>query len=122
VSRQIHRYRFAPEVDLGQVEETLLLSVYAAEGVHGAAKVRLEAGYHLDEQARACVVDAGTAVGETVSQIFAGFLAREIGEDEFTVERIQAVEAKAAAPDQGVAGGTSRAQAPEGRGLRGRSR
>ena len=62
VARQVYRYRFTAKVPLDQAEETLLLAVYAAEGVHGAARVRLEAGYLLDRKTRTCVVEASTAV------------------------------------------------------------
>lgn len=88
MARQVYRYRFNAKVPLDQAEETLLLAVYAAEGVHGAARVRLEAGYLLDRKTRTCVVEASTPVGETVAQVFTGYLSREFGEDSFQAESV----------------------------------
>lgn len=34
------------------------------------------------------MVDAATAVGKTIAQIFTGLLGREFGENAFTVERV----------------------------------
>jgi hypothetical protein len=67
-----------------------MLAVLSAEGIHGRARVRLDAAFYLDEKKRACVVDAATPVGQTVAQIFTGLLTREFGEDAFTVERLAA--------------------------------
>ncbi len=83
----VYRYFFSEGVPLGEVRDSLLLSVLAAEGVHGRAQVLLGVGYAVDEGTRACVVDATSPVGETVSQIFTGLLTREFGENAFTVER-----------------------------------
>jgi len=89
VTRIVYRYRFGPQVPLDQAEETLLLALYGAEGLHGAARVRLEAGYTLDERARVFVVEGTTAAAEAVARIFTGFLGREFGEGAFRVERIE---------------------------------
>lgn len=86
VRRQVYRYRFSPDIGLDRAEEILVMAVYAAEGVHGAARVRLEAGYLLDRKARTCVLEASTAVGETVARVFTNYLSREFGEDSFEIE------------------------------------
>ncbi len=88
MSRTLYRYSFRPTVDLAEVEDSLLLAVYAAEGVHGQAQVRMDGAFLLEERQRACVVDATTPVGETIARVFTRFLAREFGEDAFTVERV----------------------------------
>ena len=88
VTRTLYRYSFGPPVDLAEVEDSLLLAVCAAEGVHGQAQVRMDGAFLLEEATRACVVDATTPVGETIARIFTRFLAREFGEDAFTVERV----------------------------------
>lgn len=92
MARTVCRFQFAPGPSIEDVEETLLVALYGAEGIHGAARVRLEAGYAVDEKARTLVVDAGTPVGETVVQLFTGYLTREFGEDAFEVERVVADE------------------------------
>lgn len=88
MNRTRYRYEFRPNVPLREVEESVLLAILAAEGVHGEAQVRLDAGYDFDEPARACLVDASTAVGETIARVFTGFLRKEFGEDAFRVERV----------------------------------
>jgi hypothetical protein len=88
VTRTVYRYEFQERIALAQVEESIALAILAAEGVHGETQVRLDAGYYLDESRRTCVVDATTAVGETVARVFTGFLRREFGEEAFRVERV----------------------------------
>jgi hypothetical protein len=97
-----YRYTFTEGTSLTEVENSLFLAVFSAEGLHGRAQVRLYAGYFLDEKRRACVVDAATAVGKTIAQIFTGLLGREFGDDAFTVERV--VGAPLAAADMLVGG------------------
>lgn len=86
--RTVYRYVFVEEVSLSEVQDSLLLAIAAAEGLHGAARLKLEAGYLFDEAKRTCVVDASTPVGEAVARIFTGFLSREFGERSFTAERV----------------------------------
>jgi hypothetical protein len=76
-------------VPLQDAEDTFFLAVAAAECVYGQARVRLDAGYCMDRDQRACVLDASTPVGQTINEIFAGFLAREFGRYSFHVERIE---------------------------------
>jgi hypothetical protein len=86
----LYRYTFAPDVALDEVEGTLHLAVLATESLHGEAQVRLDAARCFDADRRACVIDAGTAVGRDLSRLFTGFLCREFGEDAFRVERVEA--------------------------------
>jgi len=88
MKRDIYRYTFKPEIPVQQIGDSLFLAVFASEGLHGRAQVRLDAAFFLDEKNRTCVVDATTPVGQSIAQIFTGFLAREFGEDAFTVERV----------------------------------
>ena len=88
MSRDVYRYRFNRAAPMGDVRDSLHLAIFAAEGLHGRAQVRLDAGYHVDEEKRACVVDAAAPVGRTVAQVFTGLLTRQFGEDAFTVERV----------------------------------
>jgi len=87
MSREVYRYNFNDNVPLKEVEESLLLAVLAAECLLGRARVRMEASFRLDKEKRACVIDAGTEVGNNIARIFTGFLTREFGEEAFKVER-----------------------------------
>ena len=85
--RHILRFSFDGSVPAHEVENTLLLAVLAAEGLHGPSRVRLETQYCFDAEKRTCVIDVGSEVGRDVSNILAGFAIREFGEDAFTVCR-----------------------------------
>ena len=88
MTREVYRYRFAEHVDLADAEGSLVLAILGAECLHGAVEVRLNASHCMDTAKRACVIDAGTAVGQTVNRLFAGFISRELGEDAFEVRRV----------------------------------
>ena len=68
-----------------EIEDTLFLAVIAAEGLHGQARVRLDATYSFDPDRRTCVIDAGTDVGRDICRIFGGLAIREFGESAFAV-------------------------------------
>lgn len=89
MNQTTYRYRFNRDVPLQDVEETLLLGVLAAEGLHGEARVRMDAVYSVDESIRAIIVDASTEVGQDVNAIFTAFLLREFGQDAFQVRRVE---------------------------------
>lgn len=86
---EVYRFNFEKSVPLTEAVESLYLAIFSAEGVHGRAQVRLDAGYSFDEGRRTLVVAAGSAVGRTVAQIFTGLLARQFGEGAFTVELVR---------------------------------
>jgi hypothetical protein len=83
----IYRYRFDRRVPLQGVEESLLLAVLAAEGLHGAACVDMDAATCLDRGR--CAVDATTPAGRDIARIFTCFLIHEFGRDAFAVSAIK---------------------------------
>jgi hypothetical protein len=86
----VYRYTFDKGTPLSDVRDSLLLAAFSAEGLHGRAQVRLDAAFEVDEKKGVCVVDAATSVGRSIVQIFTSLLAREFGDDAFTVERVAA--------------------------------
>lgn len=86
-TKTIQKFTFKPDVDLEQAEGTLLLSIIAAEALHGQAAVRLEARYLLSNEKRACVIECRGKVSDDIIKIFTGFLIHEFGEDAFKVVR-----------------------------------
>ena len=96
--RDVRRYTFKRPIPAGEIEETLLLAVLAAEGLHGQPRVRLEAGYTFDEAEHACVIDSGSEVGRDICCIFGGFAIREFGADAFRVSRRDSALTSHAAP------------------------
>ena len=89
MSLEIFRYTFDPSVSAEELEATLLLTVLAAESLHGATQVRLYAAHTFDADRRVCVIDARSEVGQDINRLFAGFVQREFGEDMFRVERVE---------------------------------
>jgi hypothetical protein len=79
-------YRFADNVDMAEVTDTLLLAVAAAQALHGRAKVHLDAEFELNEADRCGRVSASNEVGKDIARIFVEYLTLEIGEKDFTVE------------------------------------
>ena len=88
MSRQIRRYSFSASVPADDIENTLAMAVFAAEGLHGQSRVRLEATYCFDPEKRACVIDAESEIGRDICRMFTGFAIREFGESAFTVCRV----------------------------------
>jgi len=84
---ETYEFKLGSNVAMREAEESLLLAVLAAEGLHGRAAVRLDASFHLEKKRRSCAVNAGTQVGRDIALIFTGFLIREFGEDSFTVRK-----------------------------------
>jgi hypothetical protein len=90
VTQDLYRYQFRPEVPIGEVEETLLLAVIAAESLHGESQARLDIGHAFSAETRTCVIDATTEVGRDFNRLFIGFISREFGRSAFQVERVGA--------------------------------
>ena len=86
--KELFRFGFSDRIDFHDVEETFLLSVIAAECIHGESLVRLDTRHAMDAESRKCVIDATTPVGRDVAKLFVGFLGREFGELSFSVERV----------------------------------
>jgi len=84
----IYRFRFDPDVPMADVHESLKLAIFAAEGLHGAARVRLDFAYCADDGKRALVLDARAEAGRCVARILTGFLTQQFGETAFRVERV----------------------------------
>ncbi len=84
------RFTFDAPVPLSEVHDTLRLATVAAETLHGADRVLLEAHSDIDAAARRCVIGTDTRVGRTLALLFAGFVRREFGDDKVRVARVTA--------------------------------
>ena len=85
MSQLPYRFEIQTSVPLTEAEMTLQLAMLALEGLHGQARVRLEARYEVDEPHRTLVVEGGTDVGADLVRVFTSLLSREFGEDSFAV-------------------------------------
>jgi hypothetical protein len=99
MSETAYRYVFAADVDISDVELSLMMAILAAEALHSAAQVRLDAAHYFDAESRACVISADTDVGRDVARLFVSFLEREFGPTAFSVERVSR---DAIVPNQGA--------------------
>ena len=81
-----YEFRFGDRPPMDGVEETFLMSVIAAEGIHGRARVRLDGRFDLNHDGRVCTINSDNKVGEDIAKIFAEFLLLEFGEDGFEVK------------------------------------
>ena len=106
-----YRFEIDPSVALAEAEMSLHLAMIALEGLFGGAAVRLDARYRLDEAARAVVVDGSTPVGGSLVRVFATLLAREFGDDGFSVRRV-GEDALPPATGTGAPGGPAECAAP----------
>lgn len=88
MTKELYRYVFTPDAPIEEVEASLLLAILATESLHGESQVRLDAAHYFDPAKRACVIDAGTPVGQDLNRLFTGFIGREFGPDAFMVERV----------------------------------
>lgn len=88
MATDVFRFQFAAETPLEEAELTLQLAIFAAEGLFGAARVRLEFGYHVDTSRHAILTDGTTEVGAAVVRVFTGLMLREFGEESFRVEHL----------------------------------
>ena len=94
MSCEVYDYRFSSETDMTSVEELLLLAAMAAEGLHGRARMQLDAAFICATAARQAQVDASTEVGAAIARIFTALLTATIGEPAFKVERTVREESK----------------------------
>lgn len=81
-----YRYSFPDGTDMKDIEETLLMSVIAAEGVHGRARVRIDASFDVDHDRCTCRISSGHDAGENIARVFTEFLLLERGDDGFELE------------------------------------
>ena len=88
MANNLYRYSFSEEIKFQDVQESLILSVLAAESLYGRSAIRMDAYFHIDEKTQTCVVDASSDVGRHIARIFTGFLINEFGEETFSVHKI----------------------------------
>jgi len=82
----ICRFEFDEIVSKQDIEEQIALAIITAECTFGKPKVRLHAAY-LATDGKA-VIDVSSQVGEQIAEVFTGLMSRHIGEENFTVERM----------------------------------
>jgi hypothetical protein len=82
-----YRFQFSPDVDLAEAEDTLRLSLLAAEGLFGEARVRTEATFSVHPLQAELRVSGCDAIVTSVAQICTSLLTHELGRESFAVCR-----------------------------------
>ena len=82
------RFEFG-EASRETLEADVALAIFAAECVYGRPRVRMEASYLVDEDGHACVLEVAGEAGESVARVFAGLCAARLGEEAYSVRRVE---------------------------------
>lgn len=67
----------------------LTMALKETELIYGKAKVKLETNYKLYDNRPICLIEGGTESSKHLAKLLSGFLIKEVGEDNFKVERIE---------------------------------
>lgn len=86
-SRSVYRIQFSAPIDMGAVEDILLLAILSVGCLHGESAVRLEAGYAINAEERLVVLNAGAPLALAVARVFVGMCSHECGDSAFRVLR-----------------------------------
>jgi len=88
------RFKFSEDRDGETIEQQLALAIVATECTFGQPKVRISAAYCVSRDKPQAVIDVSTEVGEHIAQVFTGLMIRQLGEEKFTVDRVDSNEAR----------------------------
>jgi len=96
----IYRFEFDEPASMADIETTLHLAILGAEALFGESTVRMDSAYSIDEQGRVCIIDARSAVGRSICQLFTGYLTKELAPDVFRVRPARQTTRSPAPPEQ----------------------
>ncbi len=82
------KFEFLGKRDHDAVEADATFAIFASECVYGRPRIRLEASYLIADDGSACVVKAMGEAGEAAARIFAGLTAARVGEQAYSVKRV----------------------------------
>ena len=86
------KYKFNGNIAKNIIEDQIALAITVAECTFGLAKVRINAGYNIsDDKPIRVVIDTSTDIGENIAQVFTGLIIRQVGNDKFSVERVNKI-------------------------------
>ena len=85
----VYRFAFPNLPSLLMAQMTLQLAMVAAEGLFGKTVVCMDVSYYVHAPRNVILIDATTAVGASLVRIYTALLIDELGEDAFTVRRVE---------------------------------
>jgi hypothetical protein len=86
------RFTVKGEAIRAEVEEDVLLALFASECIFGKPRVRLEVSYRIQDQGQTCLLETAGEAGEAAACIFTGLLTVRYGETGYRVKRLVAAE------------------------------
>jgi hypothetical protein len=88
--KAVCRFKFPRETKREFIEASIASAILNAEAVYGKPKVRVSGvAYYLAEDSPQCIIDVSSEVGEHVAQVFTGVMINTLGDNGFSVKRIQ---------------------------------
>lgn len=83
-------FKFPRETKREFIEASIASAIFNAESIYGKPKVRISGvAYWLAEDGSGCIIDVSSEVGEHVAQVFTGIMINTLGDNGFSVKRIQ---------------------------------
>ncbi len=83
------RFTFGGAHEKEAVEGDLTFALFVAGCVFGRPRLRLETGYLVAEDGGSCVLRTDGEAGEAAARIFAELTALRVGDQAFSVERLE---------------------------------
>jgi hypothetical protein len=87
MKQEVTHYTFAPKVCMRQVDTFILLAVLVAECLHGREQLEHDLWCNFLPRERTFEVESRSDVGQLITRLVSAFLARDYGQDSFTVSR-----------------------------------
>ncbi|MGE0267871.1 MAG: hypothetical protein AB7S78_05410 [Candidatus Omnitrophota bacterium] len=84
--KKVCRFLFDDDIESNLIEAEITQAILTAEDVFGQPKVRLSASYLVSKNK--AVIDVTDDVGEHIARVFTGRMSRKVGQERFTVDRI----------------------------------
>ena len=85
----ISQFEFVKSVPMGEVSETLNLSILTTQNINPKSKVQLDGWTKIDPGKRTVQIDRTTEIGEQIAQQFISFITRAFGEKTFRHTRLR---------------------------------
>ncbi len=89
MERHVYRYQFEQAASMAGIEALLELALLGAQALNGESRMTLDARYLSDAEQGVLVIDAGTPLGQSLNQLFVGYVREQYGDRCFRVDRIE---------------------------------
>lgn len=84
------KFRLPEGTDRRFIEDSLASAAFNAECVFGKPRMMIIGlAYYVADDNRQCVIDVSSEVGEHIARVFTGILINVLGEEGFSVHRIE---------------------------------